>query len=79
LTKKFGTPLVASEEFMSYCGGDWDALGNEALRGVSAPMAVFRPALIERTTPVRQVATRSRGRDFSDAEAVVLLSLDSEE
>ncbi len=27
LTKKFATPIVASEEFTSYCGGEWEALG----------------------------------------------------
>ena len=28
LTKKFETPIVASEEFTSYCGGEWEALGS---------------------------------------------------
>jgi adenylate cyclase len=79
LTKKFGTPIVASEEFMAYCGGEWEALGSESLRGVNAPMAVFRPTQTERATPARQIAVRSRARDFSDAEAVVLLSRDSPE
>jgi adenylate cyclase len=79
LTKKFGTPIVASEEFMSYCGGEWEALGREVLRGVHAPMAVFRPTQTERAMSARQVTARSRARDFSDAEAVVLLSRDSPE
>jgi adenylate cyclase len=76
LTKKFATPIVASEEFTAYCGGEWEALGTESLRGVNAPMAVFRPTQTEQVAPARQIAVRSRGRDFSDAEAVVLLSRD---
>jgi adenylate cyclase len=79
LTKKFGTPIVASEEFMSYCGGDWEALGSEILRGLHAPMAVFRPTQTDRTTPARQITARSRTREISDAEAIVLLSRDSPE
>jgi adenylate cyclase len=77
LTKKLGTPIIASQEFMAYCGGEWEALGNEILRGVHAPMAVFRPTQTERATPARQITARSRARDLSDAEAVVLLSRDS--
>jgi adenylate cyclase len=77
LTKKFATPIVASEEFTTYCGGEWEALGSESLRGINAPMAVFRPAQPEREALVPQITTRSRARDFSDAEAVVLVYRDS--
>ncbi|HEY1433091.1 MAG TPA: adenylate/guanylate cyclase domain-containing protein [Stellaceae bacterium] len=77
LTKKFATPIVASEEFTTYCGGEWEALGSESLRGINAPMAVFRPAQPEPEALVPQTTTRSRARDFSDAEAVVLVYRDS--
>jgi adenylate cyclase len=77
LTKKFATPIVASEEFTTYCGGEWEALGSESLRGINAPMAVFRPAQTEREVPVPQITARSRMRDFSDAEAVVQMYRDS--
>src|SRR5215831_3598414 len=40
LTKKLGTPIVASQEFADYCAAEWEALGHEVLRGVQAPMAV---------------------------------------
>jgi len=76
LTKKFVTPIVASEEFTTYCGGEWVALGSESLRGVNAPMAVFRPTTLVETVPTRLIQ-RSRARDFSDAEAVILLHRDS--
>jgi adenylate cyclase len=77
LTKKFATPIIASEEFTTYCGGEWEALGSESLRGINAPMAVFRPAQTEREAPGPQITARSRARDFSDAEAVVLMYRDS--
>jgi adenylate cyclase len=76
LTKKFATPIVASEEFTSYCGGEWEALGSETLRGVKAPMAVFRPALADGAPAAARVIQRSRVRDFSDAEAVIMLHRD---
>ncbi|HUL06944.1 MAG TPA: adenylate/guanylate cyclase domain-containing protein [Candidatus Acidoferrum sp.] len=77
LTKKFTTPIVASEEFTNYCGGDWEQLGRETLRGVNAPMAVFRPVLPGGELTPARVIQRSRVRDFSDAEAVILLHRDS--
>ncbi|MEA2781533.1 MAG: adenylate cyclase [Rhodospirillaceae bacterium] len=77
LTKKFATPIVASEEFMTYCGGEWEALGSEFLRGINTPMTVFRPVQTGQYASLPQTATRSRVRDFSDAEAVVLLYRDS--
>jgi adenylate cyclase len=77
LTKKFATPIVASEEFTTYCGGEWLMLGRESLRGINAPMAVFRPVQTEREALVPQISARSPVRDFSDAEAVVLMFRDS--
>src|SRR5262245_7945341 len=77
LTKKFQTPIVASEEFSTYCGGEWEALGRESLRGVNAPMTVFRPTQTERIPTAVPSNARSRARDFSDAEAVVMLSRDN--
>jgi adenylate cyclase len=77
LTKKFATPIVASEEFTTYCGGEWQALGSESLRGINAAMAVFRPAQTEREAPALQIAARSRLREFSDAEAIVLMYRDN--
>ncbi len=77
LTKKFQTPIVASEEFTGYCGGEWEALGSESLRGVNAPMAVFRPAPAGGEPAAARVIQRSRARDFSDAEAVILLHRDN--
>lgn len=43
LTKKFGKPIVASENFKEYCAGDWEFLGEETLRGVPETVSVFMP------------------------------------
>lgn len=75
LTKKFATPIFASREFTTYCDGQWEPLGSESLRGVEAPMAVFRPALTQ-PAPLPQITARSRERDLSDAEAVILMHRD---
>jgi hypothetical protein len=40
-------------------------------------MAVFRPAQTEREAPALQIAARSRLREFSDAEAIVLMYRDN--
>jgi adenylate cyclase len=77
LTKKFQTPIVASGAFKDYCGGEWDTLGQEKLRGSESPMPLFRPTEKgERKKPVA-IARRDRSRQLSDAEAVVLLHRDS--
>ena len=76
LTKKFATPIVASEEFTTYCGGDWEALGSESLRGVNAAMAVFRPVLTE-SDAAMPVPARSRLLEFTDAEAIVMVYRDN--
>lgn len=77
LTKKFATPIVASKEFAAYCGGEWEPLGAETLRGLNAPLDVLRPMQTERTAPAPDMTARRVGHDFSDAEAVVLLYRDS--
>jgi adenylate cyclase len=76
LTKKFATPIVASEEFTTYCGGEWEALGSESLRGVNAAMMVFRPVLPERVAAAPPIAARSRLLEFTDAEAFVVMYRD---
>jgi adenylate cyclase len=76
LTKKFGSPVIASAAFRDYYGGDWEALGNEILRGSDSPMDVYRPA-VEGQTKAFTVMRRDRTRHLSDAEAVVVLHRDN--
>jgi class 3 adenylate cyclase len=74
LTKKFATPIVASKAFTTACGGAWEALGSETLRGLDTPIAVFRPAA--QMQPPTPVAAGCRRRDDGASEPVVLLSRD---
>ncbi|MGH6932906.1 MAG: adenylate/guanylate cyclase domain-containing protein, partial [Dongiaceae bacterium] len=77
LTKKYATPIVASESFQSYCGGAWERLGTEALRGVDKPIGVFRPMPQARAVAETRIAHRGATRDLSQAEGVVLLHRDN--
>jgi adenylate cyclase len=77
LTKKFSSPIIASAAFHDYCGGDWEPLGNEILRGSDSPMDVYRPALKDGVMRGFSVVRRDRTRLLSDAEAVVVLHRDS--
>ncbi|CAN7274617.1 adenylate/guanylate cyclase domain-containing protein [Pararhizobium sp. LjRoot235] len=43
LTKKYSKPIIASQSFATYCGGDWVTLGHEKLRGVGQKVAVLLP------------------------------------
>ena len=68
LTKKFATPIVASEVFTTY--------SVNGRRSAASPCAVSKPPWpfsdrSKRSTKQRlpQVASRNRERDFSDAEA----------
>ena len=73
LTKKFGKPVVASEVFKDYCGGDWEAQGEEELRGVAEKRSVFIPGpknLIGDYAPGIKLDDK-RGR--SEAEEIMLL------
>lgn len=77
LTKKYGTPIVASETFKTYCDGTWVKLGTEALRGVDKPIEVFRPAPHERQASAARIASRGTPRDMSQGESVVQLHRDN--
>lgn len=43
LTKKFGQPVVASDDFVDYCGGEWELHGEEKLRGINEKVPVYLP------------------------------------
>jgi adenylate cyclase len=77
LTKKFGSPIIASAAFKDYYGGDWEPLGNEILRGSESPMDVYKPAAADRQSQAFHVVRRDRTRHLSDAEAVVVLHQDT--
>lgn len=73
LTKKYGQPIVASEIFKDYCGGDWQLQGKERLRGLSEETSVFLPG------PRNMACDGSTNMKFdvdearSEAEEIMLL------
>jgi len=67
LTKKFATPIIASRAFMADCGGAWQALGNESLRGVDSPIAVFRP--VQPQPPPPQITAHRQASDDRNSSA----------
>jgi len=78
LTKKYGFPLIASEAFVEYCGGAWNELGKEKLRGVEQEMTVYSPQPGQVITEeMCKFADRLEEDGYSDAENVVLLHRDA--
>jgi adenylate cyclase len=73
LTKKYAQPIVASQAFATYCGGDWVKLGQEKLRGVRQKVTVLLPGEENmkldngEAMPNRSLETRS------EAEQLMLL------
>lgn len=73
LTKKFQQPIVASAIFKDYCGGDWLPLGEEKLRGILEPVAVFSPGPENLTVAGQAHMTFDFDENRSDAEELILL------
>jgi adenylate cyclase len=71
VSKMVATPIVASDDFVDYAGGDWDPIGEMELQGFQHRVAVHRPRLGAGQT--RAVVRRDRSIGLSDAEAIVLL------
>lgn len=44
LTKKYGVPVIASEDFIEYCDGAWEFQGHEKLKGIREQVGVYLPA-----------------------------------
>ncbi len=73
LTKKYTQPIIASQSFATYCGGDWVTLGQEKLRGVGQKVTVLLPGQdnmkLDDGEAIRNNAMETR----SEAEQVMLL------
>jgi adenylate cyclase len=77
MTKTYESNVVASEDFVDYCGGEWTLLGREKLRGTGRDLAVYTPPSVaideeEATDLLDQLDSY-----LSDAEQVVLLHRDA--
>ncbi|OLP62376.1 adenylate cyclase [Xaviernesmea oryzae] len=73
LTKKYDEPVIASQAFANYCGGDWIELAEEKLRGVRQKLVVCRPGesqlKVDKAEEMMNRALDTR----SEAEEVMLL------
>jgi len=76
LTKKFGVPVIASEDFIEYCDGAWEFQGNEVLKGISEEVGVYLPSpgLLESNRTA--VLAAEADEEGSDAEQVMKLFRD---
>ncbi|MGE3872883.1 MAG: adenylate/guanylate cyclase domain-containing protein [Parvibaculaceae bacterium] len=75
LSKKYKAPIIASDEFALYSGGNWKMLGTETLRGTDYDMKVHAPFEADKGMVAEYVPAR-KGRELTDAEQLVLLHRD---
>ena len=47
LNKKYPAKIFASQAFVGYCGGKWDLLGTETLRGFEEPVNVYTAQVVD--------------------------------
>lgn len=71
LTKKLENPVVASEEFVKYCGGDWVSRGEEQLRGIDHKVSVYVPGASNIELKETEAFVDSARKPRSDAEEVM--------
>lgn len=73
LTRKFGVPILASQEFIDYAGGSWHLIGKEKLQGITRKVSVYVPepaeAELAELAPIESGPAENR----SEAEQVMLL------
>ena len=77
LTKKYGTPVVASDAFKTYSGGEWRTLGTETLVGAKESMVVHAPEAIAGEDSVAAAEADVPKNALTDAEQLYLLHRDS--
>ena len=73
LTKKFSQPVIASQAFAGYCGGDWVTLGQERLRGMRQKVTLLHPGKDLLKTDCTECIERDRLDQQSEAERIMLL------
>jgi adenylate cyclase len=76
LTKKYGVPVIASEDFIEYCDGAWEFQGKEVLKGIRDQVGVYlpTPGLLESNRTAMLAAEPVT--EISDAEEVMKLFRD---
>ncbi|KQV38079.1 MULTISPECIES: adenylate/guanylate cyclase domain-containing protein [unclassified Rhizobium] len=73
LTKKYNIPIVASQSFAGYCGGDWQTLGDEKLRGVRQKVTLLTPSEAHLKLDSAEAMLNGALETRSEAEQVMLL------
>jgi adenylate cyclase len=73
LTKKYRKPVIASQMFTGYCGGDWEFQGAEALRGTRNKVSLFMPGPQNMNCSKAEIVAEETAAPGSDAEQVMLL------
>ena len=73
LTKKYPHNVIASEEFATYCGGGWNTIGKEKLRGVKERLTVLHPDATDIAEYEEDGAVEISYDGVSDAEQLMLL------
>lgn len=73
LTKKYNSSIVASQSFAGYCGGDWQTLGNEKLRGVRQKVTLLTPSETQLKLDGAEALHNGALETRSEAEQVMLL------
>ncbi len=73
LTKKYPHNIIASQEFATYCGGGWNTIGKEKLRGVKERLTVLHPDATDIAEYEEDGAFEISYDGVSDAEQLMLL------
>lgn len=73
LTKKLDQPIVASEKFVNYCGGEWELRGEEKLRGIDHKVSVYFPGPSNMRLKDTEALVDCAKTKPSDAEEVMQL------
>jgi len=76
LTKKYGVPVIASEDFIGYCDGAWELKGHETLQGIRDRVGVYlpTPGLLDANRTA--VLAAETDEQISDAEQMMKLFRD---
>lgn len=77
LTKKYPNRLIASKDFVNYCGGEgWLTLGKEKLAGIRNKVTVLTPEMSSIDEYVEDSSIYEQTDRMSDAERLILLHRD---
>jgi len=76
LTKTYQVPVIASEDFTEYAGGEWHLKGHEKLKGINDLVAVYTPGQSLMSLDQPSLIGADTEAAVSDAEQVMRLYRD---